>query len=297
MNLKNEETQGLFLAIIAFTIWGFYPLYFKLFSEDVGSVEILAHRVLWSLIFMGLFLYLKSGFRNIKILLKNKKIRNLLFLSGAMISINWGLYIYAVNTSHIVEASLGYFINPLMNILVGFLIFKEQPSKVEKIAVLLVCVSVFIQIYYVGKIPFISIILPVSMAIYVSIRKFIKLRAIDGLFIETLMISFLAFGYFLYLCFTHQNNFKADFNGILMILSGIVTILPLVMFNAAANRIKLSTLGYIHYLSPTLTLAIAVLVFNESLDHTKIISFILIWSGLIVVSLEKIYLKNKKGHK
>lgn len=285
MNYKDEATKGFFLAIGAFVIWGAFPIFFKLF-DGVSAWEILIHRIIWSVACMAIFFYFASGFNQIKMLILNKKTRNLLFLSGLMISLNWLIYVYAVSNSRILEASLGYFMNPLVNIFIGFLVFKEQITPCGKAGIFIVFLAVLTQIYGVGDLPFISLMLPLSFAIYIGIRKFIKVAAMQGLFIETLLVFPISMAYFIYLFIVGENHFKADFNGFLMICSGVVTIIPLVMFNAATTRMKLTTLAYIQYLSPTLSMLVAVVIFDEKLEVYKLISFCLIWLAIAIISIE-----------
>lgn len=295
MNLQDESTKGFFLALAAFMMWGVFPIYFKMFDESISPWQILAHRIIWSVVFMAFILYFMGGFKQIKALMINSKTRNLLFVSGLMISLNWGIYVYAVSNSQILEASLGYFMNPLVNIFVGFLVFKERVSSCGKVGVFMVFMAVLIQIYAMKTLPVISLMLPISFAIYICIRKFIKVAALDGLFIETLLMFPFAAGYFLYLVFVGDSHFKADTNGVLMAFSGIVTIVPLIMFNAATTRMKLTTLAYMQYISPSISIFIAVVLFKESLEIYKIISFGLIWSAIALVSLENaINLKRKR---
>lgn len=295
MQIKDEATKGFILAVLAFVIWGgFYPIYFKQFDEFVGAWEILIHRIIWSSIFMAIFLYFTHHFDEIKVLLLQKRTRNLLFLSGFMISLNWGIYIYAVDNGKILEASLGYFMNPLMNILVGFLIFKERVNFIGKIAVGIVFLAVAIQFYAYAALPVIAIVLPLSFAVYIGVRKFVNVKALNGLFVETLLILPLALAYFFYIQTNDMGHFTQPKNGALLIISGIVTIVPLVMFNAATTRMKLSSLAYVQYLSPSISMLVAVFVYGESLDIYKIISFSLIWFAIFLVSSQNLIIKFKR---
>ncbi|MBR8465973.1 EamA family transporter RarD [Campylobacter sp. faydin G-140] len=292
----NDKQQGLIFAISAFVMWGFLPLFFNLFDKNVDAYEILAHRIIWSFLFLTIALITLKKFKNIKILLQNHTILKALFISGALISINWGVYVYGVNNGKILESSIGYFINPLMNMLFGVIFFKERLNTISKIAMFIVIIAIMVQIYALGRLPLIAIILPLSFALYGSVRKHINVAATDGLFIETLLISPIAIGYILYLAFIGQGHFMSSSNSILMIISGITTIIPLICFNAATSRINLSTIGYLQYISPTIGMLCAVFVFGENLDIYKIISFTLIWFALFLIGTNG-FLHKFKGQK
>ncbi|MBE3609174.1 EamA family transporter RarD [Campylobacter californiensis] len=282
MDIKNQKAQGFFYAVSSFVVWGFFPIFFKLFDESVSAYEILAHRIIWSVFFMSIVLLFIKKLQNIKILLQNKSTRKALFLSGLLISANWGVYVYAVANDKILEASLGYFINPLMNIIFGFLVFKEKISKISAIAIFIVIFAIGVQIYALKALPVISLLLPITFALYGVVRKQIRVAALEGLFIETLLVLPFALGYVFYLSLISQNHFTNGTNTTIMIISGIATVVPLLAFNAATTRINLSTIGYIQYLSPTLSMLCGVFLFHEELGFYRGISFVLIWIALFL---------------
>lgn len=292
MNLKDEQTQGFLLAIFAFFSWGCFSLFFKLYSPEIGSYEILIHRIIWSSIFMGIMLVSLGNFKEILQILRNKRLRKTLFFSGFLISINWWIYVYAVSNSQILEASLGQFLSPLTSLILAALILKEPLNKAGKIAVFLVVIAVFIQIYTLGEFPFIAIILGLSFAFYGLIRKKAKAPAISSIFIETLLMLPFSLVYFLYLFATNKSHFGLNNDSILMVFSGIITIVPLLAFNWAATRISLVSIGFMQYIIPTMSIIFA-LYFKETLNIDKAISFCLIWFAIFIVSLDGIY---KKRH-
>lgn len=294
MQIKNQTNIGIFYALCAFGMWGIFPMFFKLFDKEVGAVEILAHRVIFSLIFMWIIMIYTNGKQKVINLIKNKKIRNMLGLNGILIGINWGIYIYAVNAGDILQASLGYFINPLMNIVLGVLILKEGLKTSAKISLAIVVLAVFLQVISLGYLPLISILLPASFAFYTLIKKQIAVSALEGLFVETLMLLPFVVAYEFYLSYIDQNHFGFNYTGLLMMLCGVVTVLPLLAFNAATVRLNLTTVGYLQYISPTMSMLIAIFIYQEKIDIYKISSFILIWIALAIIGIGK-FLKPKNN--
>lgn len=291
MGSKNETTKGFIYALATFMMWGVFPIYFK-FIQHIGSVEILAHRIIWSFVILIILLRIKQKFSNLKILLKDKKLVFMLFLCGILIATNWGVFIYAVMTDRILQTSLGYFINPLLSILLAAIFLKEKLSLAAKLSVFLAFIAICIQVISMGELPVISIILPLSFAIYGLLHKKISVPSLEGLFIETMLIFPIGMFYLTYLGINHQGSFGFNLDGILLMISGLVTILPLLTFNSAALRLNLSTVGYMQYISPTISMLIAVFLYNEELGISKLISFGLIWLGLFIVSFDSI--KRKK---
>lgn len=297
MNTKNETAKGFLYAFLAFASWGtVFPIFFSLYDSFISSYEILIHRIIFSSIFMAIFFIFNGGFSSIFKLLKDFRTRVALLTSGVLISLNWWIYVYAVGNGQILEASLGYFINPLMNMLLGAIILKERLSSVGKFAVMIVFIAVLFQIYTLGSLPLISIFLPLTFAFYALVRKQVKIPALHGLFIETLLVFPFAIFYFIYLFMQGQSHFGLNYNTILMVFSGIITILPLVAFNMATTRISLTLLGFMQYLSPTLSAFVAVFVYNEQMSFERAISFGLIWVAIIFVSFEAILnIRRKNG--
>ncbi|MBK7173188.1 MAG: EamA family transporter RarD [Bacteroidales bacterium] len=285
---KQERSlylSGLFYALACYSAWGVFPLYWKMLSA-VPSDQILAHRIIWSVAFL-LIILLATRNQTVIGYLKDKRILGLLFITGLLIGGNWFVYIYAVNHNHIVEASLGYYINPLVNVLLGVVFLGERLKKAQIIAVALAFAGVSWLTFHLGRVPWVSLYLAVSFAVYGLIRKKANLESLPGLLIETLLLSPLAI---YYLWFVQQqgtgmflnHSWLTDF---LLILGGPVTAIPLFWFGKAATRIPLSTIGFIQYLSPTLQLLIGLVVYKEPFSPVYIISFGLVWAGLILYTL------------
>jgi len=272
--------SGLVYALISYGIWGVFPLYWKMLLH-VPAQQILAHRIVWSMVFLFLMLIWRRDRIFIQYL-SSPKILGTLVLSGAFIGINWFTYIYAVNSNHIVEASLGYYINPMVNVLLGVVFMKERLSRMQLIAVAFAFAGVAYLTFHYGRIPIISLILAFSFGIYGLIRKKANLQSMPGLMVETLLLAPVALWYLWHVNTLGTGAFGHDSNlsDILLILGGPVTALPLFWFGIAATRIPLSTLGFIQYLSPTIQLLIGIFVFSEPFDSAYMISFGLVWIGL-----------------
>lgn len=285
----NKEQKGIAFALSTFFMWGVFPIYFKLLA-DVGAVQVLAHRIVWSAIILFALLYFGSKLRQVFRLLSIKKVALNLLASGVLISINWGVFIWAVERGQILETSLGYFINPLFSILLGAIFLKERLSKASKISLFIVVIAICVQIYDLGSLPFISLILPASFAFYGLIRKKVRVPSIHGLFVETMLTLPFALGFLLYLWSVGEARLDFDSTGFLLAFSGVVTILPLLTFNSAAKYLRLSTLGFFQYLSPSISFLVAIFLYNEPLGMLKLASFVLIWASLainIIYNLKK----------
>lgn len=292
-NYENETKAGMIYGLSAFILWGLFPIYFKQLYE-LGFAEIVAHRIIWSVLFLYILLKFSKKLSAAKQFFTNKKTAFLLFASGVLIALNWSIYIYAVSIDKIVDASLGYFINPLITMLLGVIVLKEKISNTGKFAIFIVFLAISIQIYDVGGLPFISVVLPLSFAIYSLVRKRIKIPSLEGLFVETTMVMPIAIAALFFIAKSGQSHFDFSWFGLFITLCGPLTVIPLLLFNSAALRINLSTIGYMQYISPSLQLLIAVFVYNEPINTAKISSFVLIWIALGVVSIDGIYKKKKQ---
>ena len=284
---KNEEKSGLLFAISTFMLWGVFPVYFKLLNE-LGYIQIVAHRIFWSVVILTLILKFSHKFCNVVRILKNKKIAFLLFITALLITSNWTIYIYGVEVGKIVDTSLGYFINPFFNMLLGMIILKERLDKIGKIATIIVFIAICIQIYDAGKLPFISLLLPTSFALYALIRKQISIPSLEGLFIETIFVLPFAILALFFITSAGKSHFELSWFGLLIAFSGPATVLPLLLFNEATKRLNLTTIGYLQYISPTMQLLIAVFIYGEFISELKFVSFSLIWIALLIVTLNSL---------
>ena len=294
----SENRLGQVYAILAFLFWGaIAPIYFKEVSS-VEPLEVLIHRIIWSFFILIPLIFITKQVDIYKTLIKDFTKLKYLALSTFFISLNWLVFIWAVTNDKIMETALGYYINPLVSIFLGYLFFQERMSKNQYIAIFIAFIAVFYQVLSLGSLPLVSLTLAFSFAFYGMIRKKINVGSIVGLFVETLiMIPFALIGIY-YLYTTNSISFlnSSTYINIMLSLGGIITITPLLLFNGAATRLKLTTLGFLQYLGPTCAFLLAVFVYNEEFNFDKMITFILIWIALAIFSLDSIkkYRKQKK---
>ena len=283
--MENDRTKGLMLALATFVMWGIFPIFFKLI-KDVDAVQILAHRIVWSFVLLLVFLCFTHRLKNVVRLLSAPKIALTLLCTGLLISTNWGVYIYAVNSDQILATSLGYFINPLFSVLLGALFLRERLSAAAKLSLLLAFAAIGVQIYALGRLPIISIVLPLSFAFYGLIRKKVSVPSFEGLFCETTLMLLPALAFLIYCALKGSGAFGFNVSGALLFASGLITILPLLTFAVSTQYLPLSTIGFMQYISPSISMLIAVFIYGEELETYKILSFSLIWFGLAVVGLD-----------
>ncbi|MDE1465441.1 EamA family transporter RarD [Spartinivicinus poritis] len=286
MTATDNQRMGIISALIAFFIWGTAPLYFK-WVADVPPPEVLVHRVIWSVILLLPLLCFTRQLRSAFSLLKNRRQFSGLLLSSTLAALNWLTFIWAIANNKVLETSLGYFINPLTTLLLGYLFLAERLSKRQYFAVCLAIAGVAVELLSLGKLPLVALILACSFSVYTLIRKKIQVPAIPGLFIETLLMLPIAAGYFIYLLNTDTNYFNwQQLEHYKLIFAGLITTIPLLFFAAAATRLPLSTIGFIQYISPTMTFLMAIWLFNEPFSLPRLICFFLIWTGLIIYSFD-----------
>lgn len=292
---NNEYKQGIIYALSAYIMWGVAPLYFKII-EDVAPLDILLHRVVWSFLFILTILLVTVRFKNIRALLKQRKKIGLLVVTSLLIAVNWLIFIWSVTNGHMLDASLGYYINPIFNVLLGTVFLQEKLRKMQWVAVLLAVCAVLIELLVFGSIPWVSISLAVTFGFYGLLRKKIQADAMSGLFIETLILLPLALAYVVFIDSSSLQSFVAEgiSFSLILIASGVVTTLPLLAFSAAAIRIPLSTLGFIQYIGPSLMLLLAVFMYNEPIGEHKLLSFGFIWLALIVYTADGYRFRNKQ---
>ena len=285
----KQKTYGFIAALGAFFLWGLLPIYWKSLIT-VDPLEILCHRIVWSLVFISLVLTVMKGWNNVFAPLRSPKDLTILTLSSLMIGGNWLLYIWAVNTNHVLETSLGYYINPLVNVLLGFIFFRERLKPLQLIAILLAALGVANSIFSHGDLPWISLALAVSFAFYGLLRKIASVESLPGLFLETLVLGPFALAYIVKL---QMDGASALFTqspsiDLLLIGAGAVTATPLIGFAFGARRLQLTSLGLLQYLAPTIAFLLGIFVYKEPFTTSHLITFALIWSGLAVYTFESI---------
>lgn len=274
-------------AASAYALWGVFPLYFKSLQE-VPPLEILLHRMVWSLLFLTLIVVGRRQWAWIKPALSDWRVLGRFVASAAVLSVNWFIYIWAVNSGRVVDASLGYFITPLVNVMLGYLVLKERLRSGQWASVALAALGVVWLTVQAGQLPWIALTLAASFGTYALLRKTATLGALEGLSLETLLLFPFAAGYLLWLGTHGQSGFVAADTSVrtLLILAGPITAIPLLLFAAGARRIPLSLLGLLQYIGPTLQMLLGILVWHEPFSSAKLIGFALIWGALACYSLE-----------
>jgi len=288
---RTEQQIGILYAAVAYVLWGVLPVYWKLLG-DVGAEEILANRVIWSFVFMiGLLLLLKKWslfLSTIQGFAKNKKQLVALTIASVLISINWFVYIWAVNSEQMIEASMGYYINPLVSVLLGILFFKEKLSPAQIVSFLFAIIGVLIMTFSYGSVPKIALTLAISFGLYGMAKKLIKMDSAVGLALETMVVTPIAGIYLIFFVGT-ENSFISDgwLTSLLLMGAGIATAVPLLFFAKGAQSIPLTMLGFLQYIAPTITLILGIFIYHESFTKTDLLAFTFIWAALTIFSLSK----------
>lgn len=284
---QQNAKKGVILAISAYTMWGIAPIYFKAISS-VSALEILSHRVIWSFFLLAALLHFGRQWRSVVSVFRDKKKMVYLLTTALLVGGNWLIFIWAVNANHMLDASLGYYINPLLNVVLGMLFLGERLRKLQWFAVALAAIGVAIQLVVFGSVPIVAFSLAITFGLYGLLRKKVGVNAQTGLFIETLVLVPAAAIYLLWIADSATSSMLAnDWHlNLLLISAGIVTTLPLLCFTGAATKLKLSTLGFFQYIGPSLMFLLAVLVYGENFSADKAITFAFIWSALVIFSVD-----------
>lgn len=280
---QNEGRAALFAGLGAYGIWGFLPLYFHLLAGlGVGAAEMIAHRTVWSVFWAAGLVWLSRQGADVRRVLTEPKTLGLLALSTAAIFVNWTIYVVAVNQHKVIEASLGYYINPLLNMAVGALFFRERMPLTGKIAIVLATIGVGVQTVALGHLPLISLGLGISFCAYGVIRKQVKADAQTGLFFECAYLSLPGLAYVLWLQSTGAGHFLSGWNiALLLLAAGPATVAPLALFAWSARRLSLTALGFLQFVAPTLQFFVG-LALGEAFTPMRALSFAFIWAGVAV---------------
>jgi len=282
----HERIRGVWFAAAAFFAWGFLPLYWKALRQ-VPSPQILAHRITWSCVYLTLIMAARKGFPEAWASFSTWRRRVFILASAATIGINWFIYIWAVNADHVVETSLGYFINPIVSIVLGMIFLRERLSFWQYVAVSIVVGAVLLLTVRYGRLPWIALSLAASFGAYGLLRKTSHAESLSGLYLETMILSPVALFYILIMTTRGGGSFgtASPLTHLLLVASGVVTATPLIWFANGARRIPLSMLGFIQYLAPSIQLCLGIFVFREPFTKTHLVSFALIWCAIVVYTL------------
>ncbi|MFT2111080.1 EamA family transporter RarD [Marinomonas sp. 2405UD68-3] len=298
--MTSSPKAGVVFAILSFLLWGVTPVYFK-FLTDENPLDVVANRILWSVILLGIIIGIMGKWSKVKAVFLSRRVLLTLLATTFLIGVNWSVFIYAVSIDRMLDASLGYYINPLMTVLIGICFLKERPSILQYIAMGFAVIGVGIQIFILGYLPWISIALPLSFSIYGYLHKKTPTDSFTSLFLETAMLlpfAFLVMGY-LYQSGEEGGRHLAHrewSTWFVLMLAGPVTTLPLLLFSAAAKKVPLSTLGFLQYISPSMVFCLAIMVYDEPLHFETGLTFVFIWFGLLIFSFDSLK-RNKKTQK
>ncbi|MBC2458458.1 EamA family transporter RarD [Clostridium beijerinckii] len=289
--MRNEKTFGVLYAVSAYVLWGILPIYWK-FVDSVSPMEILCNRIVWAFIFTILIIIVTKQWNELKFIVKDKKQMFNIFIASILIAINWGLYIWAVNSNRIVDASLGYYINPLLAVLLGVVIYKEKLSYWTGGALFIALIGVIIKTVQYGKIPWVSLGLAISFGLYGAIKKSVKANSIIGLTLEAAMLTPIAAAYMAFRHISGVGAFKTEGTLVICLLigAGVVTAIPLLLFASGARRLPLSLIGFTQYISPTISLIIGIFMYNEGFTTVDMIAFGFIWVALILYTFSQVSL-------
>ncbi len=291
--MTSRSKIGFWATFSAFFIWGVSPIYFK-FLPPITALEVSFHRAIWASLFVGILLLATRRFAEVKVLLSNPKVLGFLAITSLMVAFNWFVFAWAAMNEHIAQASLGYFINPLVNVLLGFVFLQERLNSLRWIAIALAALGVANQVILVGEVPWLALSLALTFGIYGLLRKTVQAEAGPGLFIETLMLSpFLLIGVF-WLETSGQGHFTGSglLAPALLVFGGLLTAVPLFLFAFGARRLDLATVGLVQYLAPSLQFLFAIW-YGEAFTVQSIITFVLIWAGLALYSWDLIRKQDK----
>jgi chloramphenicol-sensitive protein RarD len=295
LNDKSVKA-GVLFALTAYLMWGIAPMYFKLLTS-VPALEIVMHRIVWSVLVLCLLLAVRKKGGQVFKAMRDPKVIATLSISGLLLAANWLVFIWAVNNDHMLDASLGYFINPLFNVLLARFFLHESLTRLQLLAVFVALAGVAFLIFSYGQLPWVALVLAISFSIYGLLRKKVSVDSMPGLLIESCIMLPFALVYWFVMDTTSGNMLanSADLN-VTLLLAGVVTTAPLLCFTAAARRIRYTTLGFFQYIGPSLMFLLAVMYYQEPLDTTRVVTFVCVWLGLLIYVYDslRVYRKSRQ---
>ncbi len=288
--------KGIWYAIGAYTLWGVLPIFWKMLQSASAS-EIVAHRMVWSLVFLAAILSYRGQWQWLPKIRRNRRAMGIFVLTATLLGANWLIYVWGVNAGHIVETSLGYFINPLVNVLFGVIFFRERLRGGQWLAIIIATAGVLYLTFSYGALPWIALSLAFSFGFYGMFKKKSPLNALEGLSLEMMVLFIPALLYLFYLQGTGQAAFGRAglMTTFLLAMTGVATAIPLLFFAAAAQRIPLSVIGVLQYLAPTLQFLIGVVIYGEAFTRTRLIGFGIIWLALFIYTVEGVVMRRKRS--
>jgi chloramphenicol-sensitive protein RarD len=291
---ESRARSGLLVGLFCYFIWGFLPLVFDLL-KDVGSVSIVANRTVWSLLFVGAILIASRRMGEVRVALRDPRTLRSMLISSVLLAANWLIYVWAVDTGQVLEGSFGYFINPMVNVGIGMLLLGERQNPWQLVSIAVALVAIGIQWVGIGRIPFVALGLALSFGFYGFFRKTAKVASASGLFVETLILIPLAVAWLIYTVVQQGGlgQMGVPLNAGLLVLTGPVTAVPLLLFAFAVQRLRLTTIGMLQYIGPTIQFLLAIFVLHETINGLQLLSFALIWVSLIIYSADSLWRRGR----
>ncbi len=284
---RQNAAAGLGYGILAYLIWGFFPVYFKALAE-VPPLQVVCHRIVWSVLFLWLIIGWRGRWGMIRDALHDRRAVGLLTASSLLIATNWLVFIIAVGHAQVIQSSLGYFVTPFVSVLLGFLFFQERLRRLQMVSLFLAAAGVILLTIQYGRVPWVAMILAFTFGSYGLLRKIVTVDSLTGLTVETLLLGPAALGYLAFVSWQGDSGFLT--NGVqvstLLVLAGVATAVPLLLFASAARRLRLATIGFLQYITPTFHFLLAVLLYKEPFTRAHLVSFLFIWSGLCCYSYD-----------
>ena len=286
-DLRQAASAGLGYGILAYLIWGFFPVYFKALA-GVPPLQVVCHRIVWSVLFLWLIIVWRGRWGMIRDALHDRRAVLLLTVSALLIATNWLVFIIAVGHAQVIQSSLGYFITPFVSVLLGVIFFQERLRRLQLVSLFLAAAGVLLLTIQYGEIPWVAMILALTFGSYGLLRKIVTVDSLTGLTVETLLLGPAALGYLIFVSWQGSGAFPAQgaLTSSLLMLAGIATAVPLLLFASAARRLRLATIGFLQYITPTFHFLLAVLLYKEPFTRSHLASFLLIWSGLCCYSFD-----------
>jgi len=290
----SEQRKGFWFGFSAYLVWGIFPLYWPLL-KPAGAVEILAHRILWSLLFVAVIVAVLGRAGRVRAAIADRRRLRLIAVGAVFITFNWGTYIFGVNTGRVIETSLGYFINPLVTVFLGVLVLGERLRPVQWLAVTLAGIAVLQLSFDYGRLPWIALVLAFSFGMYGLMKKQANVGTNEGLAIETAILAPLALTYLLIQHGTADSTFGGQgwVHALLLVGTGAVTAIPLLLFGAAATRVPLTTIGMLQYIAPIMQFTLGLVVFDEAMTTARWVGFGLVWLALVVLTVESLVVRRR----
>ncbi|PCJ08728.1 MAG: protein RarD [Rhodobacteraceae bacterium] len=282
---NTDSLRGLAFALSAYVMWGLLPLYMKALSH-IPAAEVVAHRIIWSVPIAGLLLIVLRRTKDLQAALRSPKTLLMACVTAALITVNWGIYVWSITSGHALDAALGYYINPLFSVFLGAVVLGERPTRIQMVAIALAAGAVVVLTVAAGGLPLAAVGLTLTWGLYAFFKKSLPVGPNQGFMLEVLILTPIALGYIIYLTATGSSSFTVSgTNTALLLGCGVVTAIPLMVFANGAKLLRLSTIGILQYIAPTMIFLVAVFVFGEEFDGARMIAFPMIWAALVIYSV------------